>query len=380
MATAYFAAGPNVVAYDVDTDAVEGPWPLADFFPGCADHGFDQGVDAVLDIGIGRWYVFSGTQYLRTVDGGTDVEAVDSIADRWPGMGSAGFDSVDGAVNWGDGKVYFFRGSSYLRYDLAADRVDPGYPKPIAGNWRGVDASWVGSAGVDGVLYTGGDRAYLFGSGDYVALAWHRKAQLPGYPVTTADAWTGLASLGTPDAVWSVAANTGPSGDLSDAFVAGVRDVATDLGCAPLDLLGVMMSESDVDPSAQNPLGGATGLIQFMPAILSGLGWVDGQDAFARLAAEDQLPYVQKFFAPYARHGLTSPGRLYQATFLPGTLAAGQGPGTVLAAAGGPHTQAYTANRGLDVDGDGAITIGDLDARIAAVQTGRRWTDLASRI
>jgi hypothetical protein len=43
-------------------------------------------------------------------------------------------------VNWGDGKAYFFLGDGrYIRYDIAADRADPGYPKKIDGaNWPGL--------------------------------------------------------------------------------------------------------------------------------------------------------------------------------------------------------------------------------------------------
>lgn len=44
-----------------------------------------------------------------------------------------------GIVNWGNGKVYFFKGSQYIRYDIKADRADPGYPKTIDNStWPGI--------------------------------------------------------------------------------------------------------------------------------------------------------------------------------------------------------------------------------------------------
>ena len=42
-------------------------------------------------------------------------------------------EDVDSAVNWGNGKAYFFKGSQYVRFDIASDRVDPGYPPPDFG-------------------------------------------------------------------------------------------------------------------------------------------------------------------------------------------------------------------------------------------------------
>ena len=37
--------------------------------------------------------------------------------------------SIDGAVMWPDGKVYFFSGPKYYRYDIAAEKVDDNYPR-----------------------------------------------------------------------------------------------------------------------------------------------------------------------------------------------------------------------------------------------------------
>ena len=48
-------------------------------------------------------------------------------------------DGIDDAVNWGNGKAYFFKGGQYIRYDIKADRADPGYPKAVdAGTWPGL--------------------------------------------------------------------------------------------------------------------------------------------------------------------------------------------------------------------------------------------------
>ncbi|MDD5320391.1 MAG: hemopexin repeat-containing protein [Methylococcales bacterium] len=42
---------------------------------------------------------------------------------------------------WPNGNVYFFEGSQYDRYNVAEDKVDAGYPKPIAGNLPGLFTS-----------------------------------------------------------------------------------------------------------------------------------------------------------------------------------------------------------------------------------------------
>ena len=45
-------------------------------------------------------------------------------------------------------KAYFLIGSQYVRYDVASDQVDAGYPKPIGANWPGFSAAGV-DTGVD---------------------------------------------------------------------------------------------------------------------------------------------------------------------------------------------------------------------------------------
>jgi hypothetical protein len=76
------------------------------------------------------------------------------------------------------------------------------------------------------------------------------------------------------------------------------------------------------------------------------------------------MPFVKKYFAPFAKKGLTWGTRLYQATFLPATLDDGSDASTVLVESGGKHGFAYEPNKGLDADKDGRITVGELQGAI----------------
>jgi hypothetical protein len=38
---------------------------------------------------------------------------------------------IDAVVKWNDKKAYFFKNSQYIRYDIAADEADSGYPEDI---------------------------------------------------------------------------------------------------------------------------------------------------------------------------------------------------------------------------------------------------------
>jgi len=115
-----------------------------------------------------------------------------------------------------------------------------------------------------------------------------------------------------------------------------------------------------------------------MPATLAGLGWAEGTEAFAKLSAEEQLPFVERYYRAHVGR-LSSAGRLYQATFLPATLPDSTEE-TVIAAPGGPHADAYRANLVLDTNGDRQITVSDLTARVEALRTGPRWDALMQRL
>lgn len=175
--------------------------------------------------------------------------------------------------------------------------------------------------------------------------------------------------------------------DIPTRFDVAYKEACAEIGCKPLDLLGVMMSESGVRASATNGAPWhAVGLIQFMPDTLKWLGWRDGWEAFRRLDAVQQLPYVVRYFQAFEMHGKpwTSAGRLYQCTFLPGTLSThDETEGRDTLVVNGDRTRlgwAYSANAVFDENRDGKITIAELTQAIFRNSRGPRYLELLGRL
>lgn len=97
-------------------------------------------------------------------------------------------------------------------------------------------------------------------------------------------------------------------------FCVAAQGLAQRLSINVDHLMAVMWSESRLNPQAQNPQGGATGLIQFMPATARGLG--TSCSALLAMSGVEQLTYVEKFFRPYASRCHTVED-LYLACFFP---------------------------------------------------------------
>ena len=147
---------------------------------------------------------------------------------------------------------------------------------------------------------------------------------------------------------------------LGDGFCAKLEEVAKNINCDPKDLLGMMQSESGINPQAQNPNGGATGLIQFMPSTAEGLG--TSTSALMNMSAIEQLDYVEKYFLVNSGNSgqrLTG-GDLYALCFLPGYFN-----NEVLCSSTGSTAVYYNENSLLDANGDGNITKTELGERVA---------------
>ena len=88
---------------------------------------------------------------------------------------------------WPNGKAYFFHGVRYIRYELARDSADPGYPKPIAPNWKGL---W--PEGIEGAFLGSDGAAYFFKGTEYIRYDLARYEAEAGYPRPIEERWPGV--------------------------------------------------------------------------------------------------------------------------------------------------------------------------------------------
>lgn len=152
---------------------------------------------------------------------------------------------------------------------------------------------------------------------------------------------------------------------LSQEFYNKVVQVSKRLNCNPNDLMGLMYSESSLDPSKENKIG-AVGLIQFLPKTVKGTLKTVTSEELKAMSAEEQMVYVEKYLveakrtAGYSDNEKIGPGTLYALTYLPGYAK-----NDILSDRNNNETKKYYAgNEGLDLDSDGKITKAELAKRI----------------
>lgn len=187
---AYFFKGSQYLRYDPKTDKTDAgyPKPIAGNWPGFPST-FTSGIGASILWSTGKAYFFKGDKYIRydIATDKTDGGYPKSIAANWPGLFK---DSIDAAILWPNGKAYFFKGSQYVRYDVATDKADAGYPKPIAGNWPGMPPAF--AAGIQAAAVWNNGKAYFFKGADYVRYDIATDKVDAGYPKPIASGWPGL--------------------------------------------------------------------------------------------------------------------------------------------------------------------------------------------
>ncbi|HEV3470439.1 MAG TPA: peptidoglycan-binding protein [Pyrinomonadaceae bacterium] len=146
--------------------------------------------------------------------------------------------------------------------------------------------------------------------------------------------------------------------NVDEPFKDKVIQIAADLKTDPNFMMAVMSFETggSFSPSVRNKFTRATGLIQFMPATAKGLGTTI--DDLAKMSQLRQLDFVEAYLKPF-RNRLKTLEDAYMAVLLPKAI--GQGPEHVLFKKG---TTAYKQNAGLDLDGNGLITVREAAERV----------------
>jgi len=155
-------------------------------------------------------------------------------------------------------------------------------------------------------------------------------------------------------------------------FRAKLYRIATELNVPPGELASLMGFESrwTFAPDVKNPSGGATGLIQFMPDTAKRLGTTTAE--LAKMSAFSQLDFVQKYLAKMPTWKV--PGDTYLMVFWPSGV--GRPDDYVIGVkdseemvpgANFTRGKVYFQNRGLDTDGNGRITSGDVRRKVLTI-------------
>jgi matrix metalloproteinase-14 (membrane-inserted) len=194
LANAYFFKGGQYVRYDLAADKViDGAKPLTARNWSNWPAEWNSGINGAVDFGNGSVYFFKGAQYLRysIPDQHVDDGYPRPIAGNWPGFPAAWAAGFDAVINWGNGKLYFFKGGQYLRYDVAHDKVDDNYPRPLnAETWPHWPAAW--NSGVNAAVNWGNGKVYFFKGDRYLRYDIAADTVDQDYPRPIAGNWPGL--------------------------------------------------------------------------------------------------------------------------------------------------------------------------------------------
>jgi hypothetical protein len=94
--------------------------------------------------------------------------------------------TIDAAINWGDGTVYFFKDDQYYSYNTQSGKVEDGYPKNIADGWPGLWTANIWAA------VRKNDKAYFFADEEYIRYDCTANTSDEGYPLKIAPNWSGF--------------------------------------------------------------------------------------------------------------------------------------------------------------------------------------------
>nr|XP_054774934.1 matrix metalloproteinase-19-like [Lytechinus pictus] len=101
-------------------------------FPRPSPVGFPTAPDAALQANR-KIYIFKGASFQEFFQHNLTVGAPSDISQHWGGIPS----NIDAALQWFNGKTYFFKDNEYWRFNYNKMKAANGYPKPWSEYWMG---------------------------------------------------------------------------------------------------------------------------------------------------------------------------------------------------------------------------------------------------
>lgn len=206
MSKAYVLQGSQYFRYDIDLDAVDGGYPreITQGWSGLDDR-FADGVDSAIDTGSGHLYLFDGDGYQRIDQVANAADAsLELIGSWWNGMTEAGFaDGIDACLLLPEYRAMFFHGDRCVAYDLVADRVVDGYPTSISDEWPGL-AAYGFDSDLDAAVRWPDGRVFFFKGTSYLRCDTDTRL-VTAEPRAIAEGFSGLPDAPI-DAFWTKSA------------------------------------------------------------------------------------------------------------------------------------------------------------------------------
>ena len=193
----FFRNDSQYVRYSITSDKADSGYPTT------VTNGNWPGLEPYRDSIVAAFKANSNTVYYMLGDGryiaydiGSDKVRSgypkDINNNTWPGLENYKT-KIKSALRWTGDRVYFFLDDgTYLRYDLAKDALDSGYPKAVTnGTWPGL-GNYAGQ--IRAALKWNDTRAYLFlNNNQYIRYSITSDKADSGYPKATDNSsWPGL--------------------------------------------------------------------------------------------------------------------------------------------------------------------------------------------
>ncbi|PCI93946.1 MAG: hypothetical protein COB15_15420, partial [Flavobacteriales bacterium] len=146
-------------------------------------------IDVALSYSNGEIYFFEGSEYSRYIPRvGIPKDYPLPIKGNWRNFPKSFESNIDAAIMYSNESAYFFKGSQYVKY-IPGEGVPEGYPLPIKGNWKNFPKSF--ESNIDAAIMYSNESVYFFKGSQYVKYI-PEEGVPEGYPLPIKGNWRNL--------------------------------------------------------------------------------------------------------------------------------------------------------------------------------------------